>query len=138
MNRRLVKVGLLAIALAAVAFGSTGGARAVRDNSDKIIEGDSAVVDAAGSRVSAWARVNGGGKVIWVGLTIPLSIVEEMPEPGTGPARAIAALNYPPIVKATTYFDHVQIQSNHHGHPTNPAFLDKTRFSAPHFDFHYH
>src|SRR5215211_4074766 len=78
-------------------------------NSDKTITGETAVV--AGSQISTWARVNGGGDVISVGLTMPLALVENMPAEGSGPLGAIAVLNYPPVVKATTYSDHAEIHS---------------------------
>ena len=110
--------------------------RAVAGNEDKIIIGDTAEI--AGGTAATWARVNGGGKVIWVGLTIPLSMVENMPAPGTGPARAVASLNFPPIVQDTTYFYHVEIQSNQQGHGANPLYADPHRYEAPHFDFHFY
>src|SRR5215213_8951433 len=81
-------------------------------NEDKIIVGNTAIV--SGGEVSTWARVNGGGEVIWVGLTIPLSMVENMPPPGSGPAGAVVVLNFPPVVQANTYFNHAEIQSNQH------------------------
>ena len=59
-------------------------------NPDKLIIGETAVV--AGSEVSTWARVNDAGHVIWVGLTMPLDLVENMPGLGSGPTGAIAVL----------------------------------------------
>ena len=105
-------------------------------NSDKIIIGETAVV--AGSELSTWARINGAGEVIWVGLTMPLSLVENMPPGGSGPAGAIAVLNYPPVVKSTTYFDHAEIHSEPQGHPTNPAYVQANRYGVAHFDFHFY
>jgi hypothetical protein len=102
----------------------------------KIILGQTAVVD--GSEVSTWARVNDAGHVIWVGLTIPLDLVENMPNPGSGPTGAIAVLEYPAVVQAASYFNHAEIHSQPNGHPTNPAYADATRYSAPHFDFHFY
>jgi hypothetical protein len=106
------------------------------ETEDKVIAGETMVV--AGSEISTWARVNDEGKVIWVGLTMPLALVENQPPPGSGPLGAIAVLNYPPIVKATTYFDHAEIHSMRHGHATNPAYADTNRYGAPHFDFHFY
>src|SRR5438093_416309 len=97
-NQIIMKtVGLTAITLAL----SAGAANA--DQPDKFIAGDSATI--ACGTVSTWARVNGAGKVVWVGLTIPLSMAENMPAPGSGPASAIAALNFPAVVQQTTYFN---------------------------------
>lgn len=121
--------------LAAVVLALSGGA-ANAGPDDKIIAGES--VSVGGGTAATWARVNGGGKVIWVGLTIPLSMVENMPAPGTGPAGAVAVLNYPPVVQQTTYFNHAEIHSNLHGHPANPRFADIHRYEAPHFDFHFY
>jgi hypothetical protein len=103
---------------------------------EKLVEGESAVI--AGGVASTWARVNGGGKVIWVGLTIPLSMVEDQPEPGTGPEGAVAVLDYPAVVQETTYFNHAEIHSNPHGHVANPAYADINRYMVPHFDFHFY
>ncbi len=124
------------VGIAATTAILAGGAIALPDQDDHIIQGQSAVV--SGGTVSTWARVNGAGKVIWVGLTVPLSMAEDMPSPGSGPAGAVAVLNYPLVVQETTYFNHTEIQSNLHGHPTNPNYAQPTRYSAPHFDFHYY
>lgn len=121
------------ICLVAVALGLAGGS-ANAAPADKFIAGQSTVL--AGGTVSTWARVNGGGKVIWVGLTFPLSLAENMPPPGAGPARAVAVLNFPPVVQATTYFNHAEIHSNRQGHGAGGA--DPHRFEAPHFDFHFY
>ncbi len=123
-----------ALCLAAVVLTLTTPAASAAPD-DKFIAGDSATV--AGGSVSTWARVNGGGKVIWVGLTIPLSMVENMPAPGSGPAGAVATLNYPAIVQQTTYFNHAEVQANEHGHPANPRYADVHRYEAAHFDFHF-
>jgi len=116
-------------------FALSGGA-AHAQPADQFIAGES--VSVGGGTASTWARVNGRGKVIWVGLTIPLSMVENMPEPGTGPARAVAVLNFPAVVQQTTYFNHAQIHSNKHGHRANPRYADVHRYEAAHFDFHFY
>lgn len=103
---------------------------------EKLIDGESLTID--GATVSTWARVNGKGKVIWVGLTMPVALAENTPSPGSGPAGAFAVLNYPAIVQETTYFNHVEIQANPHGHATNPNFVDLNRNSVPHFDIHFY
>ena len=103
---------------------------------DKIVEGESTTVGEA--KISTWARVNGAGKVIWVGLTLPLSVVENPPESGSGPAGAFAVLNFPAVVQETTYFNHFEMHAEPEGHPTNPGYLTRDRYSAPHFDFHFY
>ena len=132
-GRRLSNLLVASLAIVA-AFLSPNISRAASANDDKIIVGDTAII--AGGEVSVWARVNGGNKVIWVGLTIPLSMVENMPAPGSGPAGAVAVLNFPPVVQATTYFNHFEIHSNLHGH--HGAGADPHRYVAPHFDFHFY
>ena len=108
--------------------------QAAPDGGDEIIVGETTQI--AGGTVATWARVNGGGKVIWVGLTIPLSMVENMPPRGSGPAGAVAALNFPPVVQATTYFNHAEIHSQRAGHANSGA--DPDRYKTPHFDFHFY
>src|SRR5687767_7571923 len=56
----------------------------------------------------------------------------------SGPAGAIAVLNYPPVVKATTYFNHVEIHSEPNGHPNNPGYVQANRYLVPNFDFHFY
>jgi hypothetical protein len=128
-------VGVAFLAGGLLAF-STVPAMAQAGNPDKLIIGQTAVV--AGSEVSTWARVNNAGHVIWVGLTIPLDLVENMPSPGSGPTGAIAVLEYPAVVRANTYFNHAEIHSQPNGHPTNPEYADPNRYGAPHFDFHFY
>jgi len=119
-----------------IVLACTNVCRAAPGGGDKILVGETTLV--AGGPVSTWARVNGEGKVIWVGATIPLSMVENQPPPGTGPAGAIAVLNYPPVVQQTTYFNHFELHSQAHGHPTNPGYETHDRYSEPHFDFHFY
>ncbi|MCI0539513.1 MAG: hypothetical protein L0Z50_30245, partial [Verrucomicrobiales bacterium] len=91
------------------ALACTSVCRAAPGGGDKIIIGETTQI--AGGTVATWARVNGGGKVIWVGLTIPLSMAENMPPPGPGPLGAVAVLYFPPVVQATTYFNHAEVHS---------------------------
>src|SRR5688572_14554725 len=132
--RRAFTAAIAACAFITAAICSAPPGRAAPANDDKIIVGGTAIV--ADGEVSTWARVNGGDKVIWVGLTIPLSMVENMPAPGSGPAGAVVVLNFPPVVQATTYFNHVEIHSNLEGH--HAAGADPHRYMAPHFDFHFY
>jgi len=124
----------LPLAAAVLLLPQTGAAH--QDASDQIVAGTS--IEIAGGVASTWARVNAHGDVIWVGLTIPLAMVENQPEPGDGPAGAIAVLDYPAVVKQTTYFNHAEIHSSDHGHPANPAYTNPARYLAPHFDFHFY
>jgi hypothetical protein len=130
MSRLIV----MSICLSVILFALSGDA--VTASKDQIILGETAEI--GGGTVSTWARVNGAGKVIWVGATIPLSLVENMPPPGSGPLGAIAVLNYPAVVQQTTYFNHFELHSLDDGHPTNPAYANPNRYSEPHFDFHFY
>jgi len=125
---------LLAGAGLALAPSRAGGAQPTQDPA--LVTGETASI--AGGLASTWARVNGQGKVTWVGVTVPLSMAENQPAPGSGPAGAVAVLKFPPVVQQTTYFDHVEIHSNLHGHAANPGFADIHRYEAPHFDFHFY
>lgn len=139
-NRQNTAIGqagrnLAALCLGTVVFGlstfATGAAQP-----EKFVAGEAVVV--AGGTLSTWARVNGGGKVIWAGFTVPMSLVENPPGPGSGPAGAIAALNFPAVVQQTTYLNHAEVQFNLHGHAANPRYADVHRYQAPHFDFHFY
>ena len=124
---------IAAVCLVAAAL-SVSPSAALAGPGEKIIVGETAQI--AGGTAATWARVNGGGKVIWVGLTIPLSMVENMPPPGPGPLGAVAVLNFPPVVQATTYFNHVEIHSNREGHGSGT--VDPHRYEVPHFDLHFY
>src|SRR6266567_2905756 len=75
-SRELKRIHYI-LAITATTAILAGGALALPGDSDQIIQGQSAVI--SGGTASTWARVNGAGKVIWVGLTIPLSMAENMP-----------------------------------------------------------
>jgi hypothetical protein len=64
-------------------------------------------------------------------------MAENMPPRGTGPAGAIAVLNFPAIVQAATYFNHAEIHANPAGH-ANGLGADPHRYEVPHFDFHFY
>lgn len=124
-------VGLLAFATLNALTAQAGSPRP-----EKLIAGDSA--ELSSGVVSTWARVNGAGNVIWVGATIPLSVIENPPAEGDGPSGAIAVLEFPSVVQDTTYFNHFELHWEAHGHPTNPGYLTPDRYSEPHFDFHFY
>jgi hypothetical protein len=99
--------------------------------------GDAELVD--GNLVVSWARVHAWNGVKEVGVTIPVAVFDEMPEEdGPGPHGAYATLAFPDIVQETTYFNHVELHSNPHGHDTPPGSVNPIRNSVPHFDFHYY
>jgi hypothetical protein len=130
---RAARAGLAGATLAALLCCGAGSAR----GSDKIVKGDSTIV--AGGEVSTWARVNGNGEVIWVGTTMPMEMIEDMPPaPGDGPRGAELVLDYPQVAQATTYFNHLEIHSNPNGHETPPGYLDARRYGKAHFDLHFY
>jgi len=67
-----------------------------------------------------------------------VSLAENPPAPGSGPAGAFAVLNYPAVAQQTTYFNHAEIQFNEHGHPANPGYANTNRYREAHFDFHFY
>ncbi len=103
----------------------------------RVIWGDHTVVD--GSRVATWALVSPRDQTILaVGVTFGLDLAEDMPEEGDGPAGAIASLEFPALVQEATFFNHLEIQSNLHGHPAPPGSVNPDRNLVPHFDFHFY
>jgi len=103
----------------------------------RVIWGESAIID--GARVATWALVSPhDNTILAVGATFSLKLAEHMPEPGSGPAGAIASLDYPTLVPDTTFFNHLEMQSNLHGHDTPRGSINPIRNSVPHFDFHFY
>ena len=85
----------------------------------------------SGQAIFSWARTN-GGEVVEAGITIPLAIIENPPtRKGSGPAGAVAVLDFPPIVQQTTFLNHFELQWEKEGHEP-PVFM------VPHFDFHFY
>jgi len=102
----------------------------------RVVWGESTVVD--GARVATWALVSPqDDTILAVGLTFSRKLADEMPERGDGPAGAIASLEFPAIVQETTFFNHVEMQSNEHGHESPPG-SNGAVYSVPHFDFHFY
>lgn len=98
--------------------------------------GDTAAVE--GSVIVTWARVHTRHGVQEVGVTIPVALFDDQPEPGSGPAGAIASLVFPEIVRHTTFFNHFELQSQAYGHETPPGSTNPIRNSVPHYDFHFY
>ena len=103
----------------------------------RVLWGESAVID--GARVVTWALVSPhDNTILAAGVTFSLKLAENMPEPGDGPAGAIAALAFPSVVQDSTFFNHLEIQSNPHGHEAPPGSVNPDRNRVPHFDFHFY
>jgi len=109
-------------------------AAADRRGSDRILIGDSAVI--GGRRVVTWTVLTRTGVVEEVGVTVPVAVFDQQPEPADGPAGAILSLEFPGIVQQTTYFNHVEIHSEPHGHPGDPS--EPERYFVPHYDLHFY
>ncbi len=102
----------------------------------QLVIGDTATVE--GNVVVTWARVHARHGVQEVGVTIPVALFDDQPEPGSGPAGAIASLVFPEIVQDTTFFNHFELHSQAHGHETPPGSTNPIRNSVPHYDFHFY
>lgn len=102
----------------------------------QLVIGDTATVE--GNVIVTWARVHARHGVQEVGVTIPVALFDDQPEPGSGPAGAIASLVFPEIVRDTTFFNHFELQSQAHGHETPPGSTNPIRNSVPHYDFHFY
>jgi len=102
----------------------------------RVIWGESTIVD--GSRIATWALVSPRDQTILaVGVTFSLKMAKNMPEDGSGPAGAFASLEFPALVQETTFFNHLEIQPEPHGHVSPPG-SNGTVYSVPHFDFHFY
>jgi hypothetical protein len=107
-----------------------------QDHGVRVLWGESAIID--GARVVTWALVSPrDNTILAVGVTFSQKLAENMPEAGSGPAGAIASLQFPALVQATTYFNHLEIQPEPHGHISPPG-SNGTVYSVPHFDFHFY
>jgi hypothetical protein len=102
----------------------------------QLVIGDTATVE--GNAIVTWARVHARHGVQEVGVTIPVALFDDQPEPGSGPAGAIASLLFPEIVRDTTFFNHFELHSQAHGHETPPGSTNPIRNSVPHYDFHFY
>lgn len=96
-----------------------------------------------GAPASSWARLDAQGTVQEVGVTVAMKGVESAPVPAANAkppteAEAMAAmmsgptlrLEFPAIVKATTFLDHADFFWEPYGHPPG-------RYLTPHFDAHF-
>jgi hypothetical protein len=103
----------------------------------RVVWGEQTVVD--GSRIAAWALLAPqDNTILAVGATFSIKIAEEMPLPGDGPAGAFATLDFPALVQQTTFFNHMEIQSQEHGHESPRGAVNPNIFGVPHFDFHFY
>lgn len=90
-----------------------------------------------GAKVTTWAKLAADGAVQEVGVTIPVSLFEKAPAAPKGatamggppPGYKPFALDFPEVVKKTTFLDHVDLGWVPTGHP--PVYM------VPHFDLHF-
>jgi hypothetical protein len=102
----------------------------------RVLWGEAVVID--GARVVTWALVSPrDNTILAVGATFSEKLAEKMPEPGDGPAGAIASLEFPALVQETTFFNHLEIQPEPDGHVSPPG-SNGTVYSVPHYDFHFY
>jgi hypothetical protein len=120
-----------ALLLAAATSGCGGGSENDFGAGDtRLVTGATQTVD--GAPVSTWARLTrDNDTVVEVGVTMPLSLAQNLPEAGSGPAGAVAVLDFPDAVKSSTFFNHFELNAEPEGHP--PA-----QYGAAHFDLHFY
>lgn len=104
----------------------------------RVLWGESTNVD--GARVATWALVSPHDEaIVAAGVTFSLKLAKDMPqEPGPGPAGAVASLDFPGAVQQATFFNHLEIQPEPHGHEAPPGSVNPDRNRVPHFDFHFY
>ena len=85
----------------------------------------------SGNKIFTWEKL-AGNEVTEAGVTIPFAVLENPPiEPGSGPAGAIAVVDFSQIVRNTTFLNHFELNWEKDGHEP-PVFM------VPHFDFHFY
>jgi hypothetical protein len=90
-------------------------------------------VELFGGLTSSAAKLDANGNVLEASITLPMVMIENAPKTMnmTGPMRADAVLEFPEVVRKTTFLNHAGIFWNPMGHePTG-------RYAAPHWDFHF-
>ncbi len=104
----------------------------------RVVWGEATVID--GARVVTWALVSPqDNEILAAGITMPLKLIDNQPQQGgSGPAGAIASLEFPAIVQETTFFNHLELHTQPNGHPFLPFAANPNRYRAPHFDFHFY
>jgi hypothetical protein len=104
----------------------------------RVIWGEATVIDSA--RMVTWALVSPQeNQILAVGATMSLTFFDNQPqERGPGPAGAWASLDFPDVVRDTTFFNHLEIQSEPNGHVAPPGSVNPDRNRVPHFDFHFY
>ena len=123
---------------AGIFFGAAGcsGGGDLLGRGDKPAAGGSRVVQGGSQQVGnatvvTYATIGANNVVEQVGATVPMSVIQNPPASGSGPAGAFVVLPYPAEVKSTTFFDHFEMHWNPHGHDP------KGVYEHPHFDFHF-
>ncbi len=88
--------------------------------------------DVFGANVCTWGTLTGDA-VVEFGATVPIASIEGAPAdaPMAFPPPLIAAVRFPPEIRAATGFDHLGINWEAHGHPPET-------WLTPHFDFHFY
>jgi hypothetical protein len=95
----------------------------------RIVYGQS--ITLSGVTLSTWAKVLPHGRVTQVGLTLPMAFVKTPPaQPASGPDGQFV-LAFPKVVQQSTYFNHLELGWNPHGHEPEGVW------DVPHFDFHF-
>lgn len=97
-----------------------------------------------GAQASSWVRLDTRGAVQEVGVTLPMAGVAAAPLPSASDAPPTEAnmmamimangptlrLEFPAVVKDTTFLDHLDLYWEAFGHPPE-------RYLTPHFDLHF-
>jgi hypothetical protein len=148
MNRSVLALSsLCAVGVVSVSLAGCGGgtSSAVSQNPTRIVTGESETV--GGASVVSWAKLDSLDKVLEAGVTIPLSVIANPPDPAgarstrhaghdsedaVGPAGAFVVIDFPDAVKNTTFLNHYEMHWNPDGHP--PFEL----YSEAHFDLHFY
>jgi len=133
MKRQVAMKAIAGIALGAIIAALTGcGAGGGGDIPEgRLVMGQDQAV--FGYTVSSWARIADDNTVSEVGVIVPAGVIQSArSRQGELPPGPVCVLDFPSEVKASTFFDHFELNWEPQGHP--PPGI----FTVPHFDFHFY
>ncbi len=126
---RPVLAALIAL-IVAQGVGADSHALAAAGADTRLAFGDTVLVD--GQPVTTWARLDADDSPVEVGVTVAHGILRQPPAMlGSGPAGAIAVVDFPREVQSSSILNHFEMHWEEHGH-TPPPFM------LPHFDLHFY
>ncbi len=90
-------------------------------------------VNLFGGTTTSEAKLDANGGVLEASITVPMGVIENAPKTMdmSGPMKADAVLEFPEVVRKTTFLNHAGLFWNPMGHEP------EGRYNTPHWDFHF-